>query len=303
MLINQELLRTFVDAAETETFGKAAARRHVTKSAISQQIKTLEAQLGVLLFERIGRHARLTEQGRELARVLRRELDVIDDALDAVVSGQREVSGEIRIGAPRPFARAWLRSRLAGLLRAHPRLLATVLFGTPTELEERLVARDLDLAILVRPAASPAVAATRIFTERFEAYGAPSYLRAHGVMKSAADLSRFAWIVYDDDLPMHAAWWRAHIGANAPMPAPVCKIASLDEMLALAIAGVGLVVLPDYFAGDALAARQLAALPTPAPRPRAGGATNGIELAWRKNAVLTARFAAAKGALLAGPDQ
>jgi DNA-binding transcriptional LysR family regulator len=297
MLINQELLRTFVDAAETETFAAAAARRHVTKSAVSQQMKTLEAQLGVLLFERVGRHARLTAHGRTLAAVLRREFDVIDDALDALVSERRDVAGEIRVGAPRPFARVWLRPRLTALLRAHAGLRATVRFGTPTELEEQLVARDLDLAILVRPATSPAVSATKIWTERFVAYGAPSYLRARGgAPKTAADLARFDWIVYDDDLPMHAAWWRAHVGAKVPLPAsPVCRIASLDEMLDLAIAAVGLVVLPDYFAANAVAEGALEPLRHLA---RGGGATNPIALAWRKNAVLTARFVAARDGLL-----
>src|SRR3954465_850978 len=105
MLINQELLRTFVAAATSQTFGEAALRRHVTKSAISQQIKALEVQLGAPLFERVGRRARPTESGLALADVLRREFEIIDDALDAVASAQREVKGEIRIGAPRSFSR------------------------------------------------------------------------------------------------------------------------------------------------------------------------------------------------------
>ncbi|MBL8715209.1 MAG: LysR family transcriptional regulator, partial [Myxococcales bacterium] len=59
-MANLEFLRTFLLAADTGTFRRAATARSVTVSAISQQIKTLEAQLDVPLFERVGRRAQLT---------------------------------------------------------------------------------------------------------------------------------------------------------------------------------------------------------------------------------------------------
>jgi DNA-binding transcriptional LysR family regulator len=148
MSINQELLRTFVAAAESESFSRAAERRHVTKAAVSQQIKALEGQLGVVLFERSGGHARVTESGRALAGVLRRQFEVIDDAIAAVASSQRGVAGEVRVGTPGPFTRLWLRPRLSRLLQAHEALRVTVVFGTPRDLERRLAERELDLLIL-----------------------------------------------------------------------------------------------------------------------------------------------------------
>jgi len=84
--VSHDLLRTFVTAARAGTFSRAAARRRVTKSAVSQQIRALEAQLGTALFERSGKGVRLTETGKALAEVLERELATIDEALDAVVS-------------------------------------------------------------------------------------------------------------------------------------------------------------------------------------------------------------------------
>ena len=79
MFINYELLRTLVDAGSAPTFRDAAARRRVTPSAVSHQVKTLEAQLGVVLFERVGRNARLTPAGARLVDALRIELARIDD--------------------------------------------------------------------------------------------------------------------------------------------------------------------------------------------------------------------------------
>jgi DNA-binding transcriptional LysR family regulator len=297
MLINQELLRTFVVAAESETFGEAAKRRHVTKSAISQQVKALERQLGVPLFERVGRNARLTESGGALANVLRREFHVIDEALEAVVSAKRGVEGEIRIGAPRPFARLWLRSRLSALLAAHEGLSATVAFGTPTELEAALVERKLDLILIAREPELSTVTAEAVFTERFFAYASPDYIRQRGALRTGGDGARHRFIVFDDDLPMHGVWWRAVFGRKAPFQGVVaCRVSNLDEMLALAEEGVGIVVLPDYFARESLergAVRN--ACIGPAARARVD---NRVFLAWRTSVVTNARFATAWEALL-----
>lgn len=296
MLINQELLRTFVIAAGSATFGEAARRRHVTKSAISQQIKALEAQLGLPLFERVGRHARLTEAGRGLAQTLGRCLQDIDDALEAAVAGSRGVEGEIRIGAPRPFCRAWLRPRLARLLAEHPGLRATVAFGSPTELERGLVERALDLAVLVREAELPGVETAHVFTETFAAYASPWYLRARGRPTTAEGFSTHRLIVFDDDLPMHAPWWRATFGPRAARRGEiVARVASLDEMLALAEAGLGIAVLPSYFAAESLARGRVVELQVPTRR---APARNRIHLAWRRSAVPTARLETVREGLL-----
>lgn len=295
MLNNQEILRTFIAAADTETFGEAARRRHVTKSAISQQIKGLEEQLGTALFERVGRRARLTPAGRTLADAVRPHLEAIDDALAAVSDAGRAVDGEVSIGSPRPFARLWLRPRLTRLLVEHPRLRATVEFGTPTELERRLAERRLDLAIMVRATELPTLKSVPIYTETFLAHAAPSYLQRHGVPTTLEELDAHRFIVFDDDLPMHESWWRAAFGRRAKLRGQiVVRIASLPEMLALAESGLGIAVLPDYLTerarlGGTLRELRLGAGRTPA-RSR-------IFLAWRRSTVPTATFEAVRAAL------
>jgi DNA-binding transcriptional LysR family regulator len=299
VLINLELLRTFVVAAESPTFSAAARARFVTKSAVSQQMKTLEGQLGVPLFERVGRRVRVTAGGGDLAAVLRRELQVIDEALDAAASDQRGVRGLVRIGAPRPFSRLWLRPRLARLLGEHAGLRAHVSFGSPSDLEKRLVASELELAILVRKPRSTLLEARPIFLETFEAYASKAYLRAHGVPTSAGAFAAHRFIAFDEDLPMQSDWWRACFGAAPARGEVVCHVASLEEMLALAEAGVGIAVLPTYFVAAAAGASALVPIRPKGRRPRAG---NQIFLAWRRQVVPTARFTTSRAALLATGD-
>jgi DNA-binding transcriptional LysR family regulator len=295
--VSHEILRSFLAAADAPTFAEAARERGVTKAAISQQMKALEWQLGVALFERVGRRARLTAGGVALRASLRPALEAVDVAVETARAESATVAGEIRIGAPRPFARVWLRPRLARLLEAHAALTATVAFGTPTELERKLVDGALDFVLLARAAELTGVTTAHVYTERYALYGSPRYLGAHGAPRSAEDCASHRFVVWGDDLPMHGTWWRATFGAREKMRgAFVCKVASLDEMRALAESGLGLVVLPDYFASDALAAKTLVEIVI---ATRGRKAQNPLFLAHREKSVQTTRFTVVKAALLA----
>jgi DNA-binding transcriptional LysR family regulator len=294
-----DLLRTFLAAVEGPTLTAVAVRRHVTKSAISQQLKALEAQMGLPLFERSGRSLRPTEPAQALATTLREAFATIDDALDATRDAYGSTRGIVRLGAPRPFTQVWLRPRLAAILHAHPEVVLEVSFGTPSELEAKLLARDLDLAILAREAEAESLAQAVVYVETFEAVASRAYLTKHGKPRSAEDLAKHRFVVFDQDLAMHAPWWRATFGARAPLRGHVvARVASLDEMLALATSGVAIAVLPDYFVKEAIAGGRVERLrlegKSGARPPR-----NEIVLAWRRGVVETARLRTVREALRA----
>jgi DNA-binding transcriptional LysR family regulator len=288
--VSYDLLRTFSLCGREGTFTAAAAALRISTSAVSQQIRTLEGQLGVPLFERRGRRVQLTPEGQRLLGSISPELGRLELALDALVSAHTEVRGPVSLGAPRPFARYWLRPRLPALLAAHPRLELRVEFDVPSALERRLHEGALDLALLARRPELPGLAARQIFQETFLALSATGSVPAGREQLQAA-----RWIVFDEDLPMHAHWWRSAFGARAPLPERlVCQVASLDEMQALAEAGIGLAVLPDYAVAPAVEAGRLVVIPSPG-RP----ARNTLWLVHRQGIPLTARFEAVRQALLA----
>lgn len=291
-----DLLRTLVVAAESPTLAAAAQKKHVTKSAVSQQLKALEAQLGMPLFERVGRNVRPTAHAKTLAEALRHAFALVDDAVAAFRDVHGSVRGVVRIGAPRPFAAAVLRPRLAKLLAAHEDLVLDVAFGTPTELEAKLVAGELDLAVLAREPEAASVEAEELFVETFEAVAAPRYVERHGTPRDAESFARHRIVVFGQDQPMFASFWRAAFGSRTtPRGKVVATVASLDEMRALAEAGVGIAVLPDYFVDDALRRGRLVRAFRP-KRP----AKNPIVLAWRRGAVPSARIRAVRDALAGG---
>ena len=98
---------------------------------------------------------------------------------------------------------------------------------------------------------------------------------------------------------MHADFWRASLGPRAPLPEGViCEMASLEEMMALALGGAAIAVLPDYHVAEAVRAGELQIL-TPATPGRPRPAHNTLFLAWRRGAVESARLRAVRGALAA----
>jgi len=293
--IQLDLLRSFVVVAGARTFAEAAARRHVSVSAISQQMAALEAQLGLKLFERVGRRARLTDEGRALHAALEPELARIDEAVAALTAAETAPTGRVALGAPRSFAAFWLRPRLAELVVTHPRLRLEVDFAPPADLERRLLDGELDFALLARPATSPSLATRPVYTQTYVAVGAPD-LVAPRRRATRDELAAAPWLAFDRDRAMLAAWWRAAFGARAPLPdGVVCQIRSIEELVALAEEGLGLTVVPAYAAAASLAARRLVELPPPHSRRPA---RDLVHLAWRKRAAEPARLRAVRAALL-----
>src|SRR5436189_3699620 len=97
--MNLRYLQTFIGIAEAGSIARASGRLNVSQPAASRQILTLEAELGVRLFDRIGRRLRLTSEGEDLLRQSRRllmEADALNARARALKGGQ---SGILRVGA------------------------------------------------------------------------------------------------------------------------------------------------------------------------------------------------------------
>lgn len=92
-------LRTFAMAAECENFTRAAEAMAITQPAVSQQVATLERELGVSLFHRRGRTISLTDTGRRFYRYARKALDLLDKASRHAGQPPTTVSGTIHIAS------------------------------------------------------------------------------------------------------------------------------------------------------------------------------------------------------------
>ena len=97
---------TFSVAGKCLSFTKTAEELFITQGAVSQRIKSLEAQLGFSLFVRMTRHSELTKEGERLLQALNQSFEVIFSELEDIKFN--ELRGELYIGAAPTFAQSWL---------------------------------------------------------------------------------------------------------------------------------------------------------------------------------------------------
>jgi len=160
-------LRYVVAVADSGHFGRAAQECHVSQPTLSTQVKKLEDQLGVPLFERTGKGVRLTAAGErvvECARVIFEEVRAIGD----VARGQRmPLSGTFRLGVIptlAPYLLPWLLPRLR---TAFPQLQLVLHESVTAALLDDLAGHRLDAALLALPVVAPGLAAAPLFDEPF----------------------------------------------------------------------------------------------------------------------------------------
>lgn len=118
-------IRTFSIAARTQSFARAADRLSITSSAVSHQIRALEASLGTRLFDRQGRTVRLNATGASFLRAIEPALHAIDGAA-AKLSDQDATRGPLVIASAAMFANCFLSQSLPDLIASYPALACRV---------------------------------------------------------------------------------------------------------------------------------------------------------------------------------
>ncbi len=144
-------LRVFSSVARHLSFGKAAEELHLTPPAISMQIKELEAQVGLPLFDRSGRSVVLTVTGEYLLVYVRKILATLKDAEDAVARLSGLQTGRLTIGMV-STAKYFVPRLMARFRAEHPGIeVRLAIGGNREQLVTLLQANEVDLAIMGRP--------------------------------------------------------------------------------------------------------------------------------------------------------
>src|SRR5262245_32755706 len=140
-------LRYFVSAAEAASVSKAALREHISQPALSRQIRDLETELGLRLFDRVGRRIQLTAEGRDLlerSRDVLAQVEAIGERARALLAG---AGGSLRIGATPQTMQSLLAGFLAGYRRSRPGVEISLTEAGGVRLLDLLILGDLDLAV------------------------------------------------------------------------------------------------------------------------------------------------------------
>ncbi len=147
--MNLHHLETLVAAAETGSFTGAAERVGVTQSAVSMQMKALEDDLGVALFDRSRRPLGLSEAGLALLPQVRELLRLADEL--AIRAAGTALVGRLRLGVIPTAATALVPQALARLTARAPELQIRIESGLSGELSRRVAQGALDAALITLP--------------------------------------------------------------------------------------------------------------------------------------------------------
>lgn len=254
-------LRAFEAVARRLSFSAAADELHLTQSAISRQIKSLEGELGATLFNRGTRRVELTAAGVQLRQAVLPALDGIDRSVRQirVAQGRRAVS----LSTFASFATLWLMPRLAGFQHQHPdidiRISATDVLADMDDPELDLALR-YDYAAHVPPGAEP------MFDELLTPVASPWLLQQAASGQSpplacAADLAGHALLEEDDHHPSAAnlSWhrWLRHMGQPGLEPRRWIYLNYTHQQVQGALAGQGVALARMALVHDQIARGEL----------------------------------------------
>lgn len=145
MDLTPDILRTFTAAAQTLSFTRAAEKVNRTQSAVSIQIRKLEASLGKKLFKRMARGVALTREGESLLTYADRMLKLHNEALAALTAPG--IKGRIRLGAPEDYAALHLPGILNRVAEKYPFVQMELYCDLSNELLKMLQSGMLDLCL------------------------------------------------------------------------------------------------------------------------------------------------------------
>jgi DNA-binding transcriptional LysR family regulator len=253
-----DLLVGFEAAARLLSFTKAGEELFLTQSAVSRQIKELEEQLGVPLFERRHRALALTEAGRQYYASAAQVLAMMREATERLrVHAKRRQP--VSVTTTNSFASLWLIPRLAGFTSKHPGVDVRITAETRVQDLER---DGLDLALRHGPASLAGPNAVRLFGEKVFPVCSPKLVKKIPLVKPA-DLAKHCLLQYDDPEGRHP-WlhWKTWLEVERIAdlrPAGTLTFSGYEQIIPAAAAGHGVALGRSPLVKDLLAAKELVA--------------------------------------------
>jgi DNA-binding transcriptional LysR family regulator len=250
-------LAEFLAVAGHASFRAAAAELRVTPAAVSQAVRTLEARVGLPLFQRTTRSVALTEAGAEFLARLRPAATEIGEALDALADVRARPVGCLRLSVPRIALDLAILPVLPEFRRAFPDVKVEI---DVDDASVDLAAGRFDAGIRIGEFIERDMVAVRLTPDfRWHVVGAPSYFAQRGRPRAPRDLIKHECIGYRYPTAKAVARWEFVHGGREFSLDPPGSIVVNDHltMIALARQGMGLAYTADRVAARHLASGEL----------------------------------------------
>src|SRR5499426_3813810 len=200
-----ESLKVFCDLAETESFTKAAQINHVTQSAVSQQISSLERQFKSLLIERSKKKFRLTREGQVLYEYSKQIIGTYDALHSKLQEIKDIISGTIRVATIYSIGLHDLPPYLKKFLKAFPTVDVHVEYRRSNQVYEDVLGNVVDLGLVAYPSRDAKLEVVPLRKDRLVLICHPQHPFAKNKSVKLKELAGQKFIGFEPDIPTRRA--------------------------------------------------------------------------------------------------
>ncbi|MER9655045.1 LysR family transcriptional regulator [Mesorhizobium sp. M0152] len=281
--MHPRLLKTFLAVARSRNITRAAEAVHLVQSSVSDQIQSLEAELGAALFMRLRTGLELTPAGMALKPIAEELLRLDGEARAAVLLAAGQTSGTLTIGALETIASARLAPWLPGFQAGHPDIAVHMKVADSGTLLRLLEDADIDVAFCfehrdgAKSAADERLARRTILDEPLLLVAAPGQ---GTVPCDLAALAALRFVATEPGCIYRHMFDTAFAEAGIAAPRLAAEVGSIGTIARLVAAGAGLGLVPRLAVSDALERGELIELPWPGRSQ-----TAPLAMIWRRRRV------------------
>jgi DNA-binding transcriptional LysR family regulator len=257
--VDLNAVHMFIQVAQAGSLSAGAARLQLPLPTVSRRIRELERQLNVQLLERSARGVSLTDAGTRLYEHGGRGIEALQEAEQAVVCGQAQLKGRLRLSLPPAFEPWW--ELLAMFQRQYPDIQLSV-YATDRRVD--LVEDGIDVSLRVGVIVHEAMVARRMFAYRHIVVAGRGLIERLGIPDSLEVLHRFPCAAWSSGTNTASNWL---LGGEIFAPRSVLTTNDYAHLRNRALAGDFVTELPPFLAASALRSGELIAILPDKPMP------------------------------------
>ncbi len=278
--MHPRLLKTFLAVARNRNFTRAAEEVHLAQSSVSDQIQSLEAELGTALFIRSRSGLELTAAGEALKPYAEELLAITYEARAAVEAVSAAAAGKVTIGALETIASMKLPQWLPTLRRDHHDIDLRVTIAGSGDLLRKLEAGEIDVAFCFDRGEVDERLAKRVISTEPLILITPPAPEASSKTSDLAALASTNFVATEDGCIYRHLFDKAFEAAGTAAPKLAAEVGSIGTIARLVAAGTGSSLVPRFAVADALHRGEIDEMPWPGPMR-----TASLVMIWRRRRV------------------
>lgn len=243
-MIESSQLQVLMALSRASSLSEAAELLNVTQSAVSQNIKNLEAKVGFAVVSRSGKKVSLTNEGRKLAKLSRFYVKKLDDLVGEIQEANHKVVGEISLGTMFGIGKSWVASRMLEFGEHFPEIDLKITMDFNNSLLTRFENRELNCLVLPRKVVPVHYESKSLHFEKCTLVYSDKFEINENI--DLKELMKFPLIFFDEKDSLFFSWCRAHFGTIPRLVNPRIVVNSFGQMLLAVYKGLGVAVVPTH---------------------------------------------------------